>query len=131
MNYSYGTFWERISKGVSWSWTNESYNDSLPPDLALAVMRLESHDRLHAKQGRSTARFRFDSPTGAVSVYLKRHYQLPWISRLLALVHPAGKYTPGASELAHLTRAKTLGIRVPNAVAAGEWIGPWGALQSF
>jgi heptose I phosphotransferase len=131
MNKPYGTFWERISLGVRWTWTSDSYHASLPPDLASSIMSLESKDRLHAKQGRSTARVRFDLPTGPLSVYLKRHYQLPWISRVLAMLNPSGKHTPGATELAHLDRARALGIRVPDAVAAGEWIGPWGTLQSF
>src|SRR5690606_16666779 len=32
---------------------------------------------------------------------------------------------------AHLQRARRLGVAVPDAVAAGERIGPWGALQSY
>ena len=69
--------------------------------------------------------------TGPLAVYLKRHYRLPWRSRLAALVHPGGRHSPAKSEWANLERARALGIDVPEVVAAGERIGPWGELQSF
>ncbi len=74
-------------------------------------MSLESADRHHAKQGRSTARVRFDAGAASLSVYLKRHYQLPWLNRLAALLHPAGRHSPASAEWAHLERARSLGIR--------------------
>ena len=126
-----GTLVERLTRGVRWTWTSDEYRAALPDDLDASVMALESTDRLHAKQGRSTARVRFDSPWGPLSVYLKRHYRLPLLARLAALVNPSGRHTPAASELRHLQIARSLGIPVPDAVAAGERIGPWGALQSF
>lgn len=131
MNRDHGTLWNRVTQGVRWTWTSEEYRAALPPDLESTVMGLESSDRLNQKQGRSTARVRFDSPWGPLSVYLKRHYRLPLLSRIAAIVNPSGKHTPGASELAHLERARSLGVPVPDAVAAGELIGPWGELQSF
>jgi heptose I phosphotransferase len=103
----------------------------LPTDLETTVMDLSSTDRFHAKQGRSTARVVFHGPDGPLPVYLKRHYRLSWWSRLAALVDPAGRHSPGGAEFAHLARARALGVRVPDVVAAGEWIGPWGRLQSF
>jgi heptose I phosphotransferase len=131
VNPPLGTILERLTRGVRWTWTSDEYRAALPPDFEASVMALESADRLHAKQGRSTARVRFDSPWGPLSVYLKRHYRLPLRARLAALVHPSGRYTPGGSELKHLEQARSLGIAVPDAVAAGERIGPWGVLQSF
>lgn len=131
MNRPLGTLVERVTRGVRWTWTSEEYRAALPADLEASVMALDSADRLHAKQGRSTARVRFDSPRGPLSVYLKRHYRLPLIARLAALVHPSGGHTPGAGELRHLDVARALGVPVPDAVAAGERIGPWGRLQGF
>lgn len=131
MNRPLGTIVERLTRGVRWTWTSDDYRAALPIDLEASVMALDSADRLHAKQGRSTARVRFDSPWGPLSVYLKRHYRLPLLARLAALVHPSGGHTPGASELRHLDVARSLGVPVPDAVAAGERIGPWGTLQSF
>jgi len=124
-------FWGRLVRGSRWTWLNERYRAALPADLGDAVMTLESRDRLHAKQGRSTARFVFHGPGGPLPVYLKRHFLFGWPARLAALVHPGGRHTPGAAEFAHLGRARALGLAVPEVVAAGERIGPWGALQSF
>jgi heptose I phosphotransferase len=131
MTGSHGTLWTRLVRGTRWSWRAERHTEALPADLDATVMTLESADRLHAKQGRSTARVRFDSGASTLSVFLKRHYRLPWPSRLGALIHPAGRHSPASAEWAHLERARGLGIAVPEVVAAGEWIGPWGDLRSF
>jgi heptose I phosphotransferase len=128
---NHGTLAERLVRGTRWIWLAEEYRAALPADLGETVMALETKDRFHAKQGRSTARVRFDSPWGPLSVYLKRHFELPWSARLSALLHPSGKHSPAAAEWAHLERARGLGVSVPDVVAAGERIGPWGALQSF
>jgi heptose I phosphotransferase len=135
---NYGSFWERMVRGVRWSWVDPRFGAALPSDLDRSVMSLESRDRLHAKQGRSTARVVFHrgaqaaaGADGALAVYLKRHYRLPLLSRLAALVHPGGRYSPGAAEWSHLTRARELGVPVPEVVAGGERIGPWTSLQSY
>lgn len=132
----FGSLWDRLVRGVRWSWVDPRFESALPADLDSAVMTLESRDRLHAKQGRSTARITFHhaagTPSGApLAVYLKRHYRLPWPARVAALVDPNGKHSPGAAEWDHLQRARTLGVPVPEVVAAGERIGPWAALQSY
>jgi heptose I phosphotransferase len=128
---SHGTLLERLVRGTGWTWLSERHRDTLPADLAATVMTLRSSDRHHAKQGRSTARVRFEGPSGPLSVYLKRHDCLPWAARLAALVDPAGRHSPASAEWAHLERARALGIAVPEVVAAGERIGPWGKLQGF
>ena len=128
---SYGSLWQRWSRGVSWTWINEQYRARLPDDLGANVMTLESRDRFHAKQGRSTARVVLDRADRPLAVYLKRHFRLPWPARLAALVDPAGKHSPAAAEWAHLERARALGIDVPDVVAAGESIGPGADLRSF
>ena len=129
-----GNLVTRLVRGTRWSWRSDQHGPSLPADLDAVVMTLEGGDRHHRKQGRSTARLRFDGPDSnapALSVYLKRHYRLPVWDRVRAWVHPAGRYSPGAAEWAHLERARELRIRVPEVVAVGERIGPWGALQSY
>jgi heptose I phosphotransferase len=126
-----GNPWSRLRRGARWAWVSDDYRAALPADLPESVMTLAATDRHHAKQGRHTARVRFDSPWGVLTVYLKRHERLPWASRLAALVYPAGKFTPAAAEASHLARARALGVPVPDVVAAGEEIGPWGALRSF
>ncbi len=128
-----GNLVTRLIRGSRMSWRAERHAATLPADLDAAVMALEGGDRFHRKQGRSTARVRFDAAPGdrPLSVYLKRHYRLPAWDRVRALVHPAGRYSPAAAEWAHLERARALGITVPEVVAVGERIGPWGALQSY
>ena len=127
----HGTFWQRLVKGTRWIWRHQDYEKSLPVNLDETVMSLQTRDRFHAKQGRSTARVVFHGPGGSVPVYLKRHFQVPWPSRIAALVNPRGRHTPGAAEFAHLDAARELGLSVPEVVAVGERIGPWGRLQSF
>jgi heptose I phosphotransferase len=128
---SYGSIWERWARGVSWTWVNEHYRALVPEDLAVTVMTLESRDRYHAKQGRSTARVVLNPAGRPLAVYLKRHFRLPWLSRLGALFAPAGRHSPASAEWAHLEQARKLGIDVPDVVAAGERIGPRASLSSF
>jgi heptose I phosphotransferase len=128
---AHGRFRDRLLRGTRWAWVAPQFRDALPADLDERVMGLESRDRLHAKQGRSTARVVFHGPGGPLPVYLKRHYRLPWPARVAALFHPTGRHSPGAAEFGNLRRARSLGLLVPEAVAAGERIGPWGALQSY
>jgi len=131
---SMGTFWDRLVRGARWSWINDRHRANLPAEFDSKVMTIESRDRLHAKQGRSTARFIFHAPEGQrrpLSVYLKRHFRLSWAERLAALVNPRGRHSPGAAEWAHLERVRALGVPVPEVVAVGERIGPWANLQSY
>ncbi len=128
---SYGSLKTRWLHGVSWTWVNESYRAQLPADLASTVMSLQTRDRFHSKQGRSTARVVLHEADRPLPVYLKRHYRLPWPARLAALLHPAGRHSPAAAEWQHLERVRKLGINVPDVVATGERIGPGAGLQSF
>ncbi len=129
-----GNLLTRLTRGSRWSWRADRHAQALPSDLEASVMGLEGGDRHHRKQGRSTARIRFDAPSAGappLSVYLKRHYRLPVWDRVRALVHPSGRYSPASAEWAHLESARGLGINVPEVVAVGERIGPWGGLQSY
>ena len=127
-----GTLFDRLTRGVRWAWLAEPHRSALPSDLADSVMSIDSRDRFHAKQGRSTARVRFDGADGSkLSVYLKRHDKLPWFSRLAAVLDSSKGHTPASVEWSHLERARSLGIPVPEVVAAGEWVGPWGKLRGF
>jgi heptose I phosphotransferase len=138
---NYGSLWQRWTRGVSWTWVNDRYRDALPADFPSGLMALQVQDRLHVKQGRSTARvvFHAGSPSGpvshgsprALSVYLKRHYRLPWSAGLAATIRPSGRHSPASGEWAHLEQSRALGIEVPEVVAAGEYIGPHAGLTSF
>jgi heptose I phosphotransferase len=87
-------------------------------------------DRFHAKQGRSTGRLVLEADGRRFVVYLKRHYRLPRWRGLLAALWPAGGWSPALEEWRHLEWARDQGLSVPEAVAAGEFLGPWGRLQS-
>ena len=109
----------------------------MPPNLDASVMTIESRDRLHAKQGRSTARVVFHpgtrvdgrvAPSRSISSGITG---FPGSAGVAALVDPAGRHSPGAAEWAHLERARALGVPVPDVVATGERIGPWAFLQSY
>lgn len=126
-----GTLLGRLIRGARWNWVCDDYRGALPDDLSERVMSLESSDRFHAKQGRSTSRVRFDTAWGGLSVYLKKHERLGWRERIAALVDPAGRHSPAGAEWRGLQQARSVGIPVPDAVAAGERIGPWGQVQSY
>jgi heptose I phosphotransferase len=128
---SYGSIMKRWIHGIDWAWVNEKYRGFLPENPAATVMSLDSSDRFHAKQGRSTARVVLHQADSALPVYLKRHFHLPWPARIAALFNPAGRHSPAAAEWVRLERVRTLGISVPEVVAAGERIGPRAELQSF
>ena len=128
---TYGSIMKRWLHGVDWTWVNEKYRGFLPENPAAAVMSLESNDRFHAKQGRSTARVVLHQADSPLAVYLKRHFHLPWPARVAALFDPAGRHSPAAAEWLHLERVRSLGINVPEVVATGERIGPRAGLQSF
>jgi heptose I phosphotransferase len=50
---------------------------------------------------------------------------------LLALLRPGAGWSPAVQEWEHLHWAQAQGLPVPEVVAGGEFIGPWGRLQSF
>src|SRR5262249_37986019 len=101
------------------------------PDWEGRIMAEPVTDRFHAKQGRSIGRRVLEADGRRLVVYLKRHYRLPWWRGLLALLRPGANWSPALQEWEHLAWARARGLPVPRAVAAGEYIGPWGRLQSF
>ncbi len=94
-------------------------------------MQAEVTDDFHAKQGRSTCRWHLDVAGRRLVVYLKRHYELPWRHGILAALVPGGDWSPAMQERRNLEWALAHGLPVPNIAAAGEFLGPWGKLQSF
>lgn len=95
------------------------------------IMQADVTDDFHTKQGRSTGRWVLEANGKRLSVYLKRHYQLPWWCGLMATLWPRGDWSPGMQECRNLEWAHQQGLPVPKIVAAGEFRGPWGKLQSF
>jgi|688.fasta_scaffold50099_2 heptose I phosphotransferase len=127
-----GHLLNRFRTGCRWVWLNPAYEDFTRDWTADDCMAIESRDRFHAKQGRTTARVRLDHPDGShVHAYLKKFERLSFQERILAIFTKAGTHTPGPVEWKHLEAARALGIPVPHVIAAGERLGPGLFAQSF
>src|SRR5947209_2562466 len=125
------TLWGRLVHGVRRLRPSAEWEHFAGPGWADQIMRRAATDRHHAKQGRSIGRLVLEAEGRRLTVYLKRHYRLPWWQGLLALVRPWVAVSPGMQEWEHLEWARAEGFPVPEAVAGGDFIGPWGRLQSF
>ena len=101
------------------------------PDWQSRIMHIEATDDFHAKQGRSTGRLVLRDSDRNLAVYLKRHYQLPRWRGLMMALWPGRDWSPAFQERSRLGWAAAHGIPVPSVVAAGDWLGPLGRLQSF
>ncbi len=126
-----GALWQRLVRGVRRLQAHPDWPAFAGSDWGERVMDVAVTDRFHAKQGRSTGRWILHTDGRRLAVYLKRHYRLPWWRGLLAAVWPGRGWSPAFEEWRHLEWARTEGFPVPNAVAVGEYIGPWGRLCSF
>jgi heptose I phosphotransferase len=124
------TLWRRLVRGVRRLHCQPRWPEFAGPDWADRIMGLPLGDRFHAKQGRTIARWTLESGGRRLTVYLKRHYRLPRWQGLLSLAWPGARCSPALREWDHLQWARAEGLPVPEAAAAGEFIGPWGRLQS-
>ncbi len=125
------TLWQRLLRGARRLHQRPHWPQFAGDDWADRIMSASVTDRFHAKQGRSIGRWVLDRDGRRLVVYLKRHYRLPWWQGLLATLRPDSGCSPALQEWTHLEWARAQGLPVPEAVAGGEFIGPWGRLQSF
>jgi heptose I phosphotransferase len=125
-----GSLWQRLFRGSGRFLQRSDWTRFAGTDPA-RIMDQAVTDRFHAKQGRSTGRWVLEKDGSRLVVYLKRHYRLPWWQRLAATLWPGRGWSPALMEWHHLQWAKAQGIPVPEAVAAGEWVGPWLGLRSY
>ncbi|MCS7046129.1 MAG: hypothetical protein NZO58_07215 [Gemmataceae bacterium] len=126
-----GNLWQRLFQGVSHFDVRPDWEELAGPRWRDTILHLPVTDNYHAKQGRSTGRLVLERSGRRLTVYLKRHYRLPWRHGWLATFWPAGAWSPGMAEKKNLIAVRAAGVPVPEVVAAGEWIGPAGRLQSF
>ena len=99
-------------------WINPEYR-ALLADATLesyeAAAELRPTDDYVEKQGRSTGRYRLKVGGDVLSLYVKKHYRLPWWRRMFG----AAQSFPGPLEQAYLEKAASLGVRVPETVFSG------------
>ena len=126
-----GSLWQRWTRGARHFHARADWEDLAGHDWRERILDVRVTDDFHEKQGRSTGRWILEDGGRRLSVYLKRHYRLPWWHGLLATLWPRGAWSPGMRERRNLRAAAAQGLPVPKVVAAGEWIGPHGKLQSF
>lgn len=125
-------FWGRWRTGAHHGRHRADWDDFAGPGWPDRIMDVQVTDRFTSKQGRSTGRWMLTTADGRrLVVYLKRHYRLGWWRGLLAALFPAGDWSPAMQEATNLQWAAEQGVPVPAVVAAGEVIGPDGALQSY
>ena len=124
------TFWQRLVRGVCRVRARSDWPAFAGVDWPERIMQVAVTDRFHAKQGRSTGRSILHADGRRLGVYLKRHYRLGWWQGLLATLWPDAAWSPAWQEWQHLAWARDQGLAVPTAVAVGQYIGPWGRLQS-
>src|SRR5205085_10950047 len=108
--------------------SSPEWDAALGPGWAGRIMDTAAADRKHEKQGRSIVRW---AVTPTLSVYLKRHFELPRLAGWLARLFPHRAWSPGLREWNHIESARGMGLPVPGVVAAGELRGPGGRLQGF
>ena len=128
---SLASFWQRLWRGGRRLFARPDWDRLQGPGWDERVMDAAVTDRFHAKQGRSTGRLVLEAGGERLSVYLKRHHRLPRWRGLLAGLWPGAGWSPALIEARHLEWARRQGVPVPEVVAAGEFVGPWGRLQSF
>jgi hypothetical protein len=125
------TIWQRLTAGAWRVRQLPEWAEFAGPLWIDRIMEIPVTDRYHSKQGRSIARWTLRAGGRTVSVYLKRHYQLPRRHGVLAALFPGGDWSPAMQEERHLAWARGEGLPVPRVLAAGERVEPWGRLQSF
>jgi heptose I phosphotransferase len=125
------SLWRRLTQGTRWLWQQPDWVRFAGDDWADHIMDRPVTDRFHAKQGRSTGRLVLESNGQRLAVYLKRHHRLPRWRGWLAMLWSERRWSPAFVEWRHLEWARGQGLPVPRVVAAGEYLGRWGRLQSF
>jgi heptose I phosphotransferase len=130
LTVAHDTLWQRLTRGYRRLRQRPDWPAFAGPYWPDSIMQAAVTDRYHAKQGRSTGRLILHAGGDRLAVYLKRHYRLPRWHGLLATLWPDAGWSPALEEWDHLEWARSAGLPVPASVAAAEYVGPWGRLQS-
>jgi Lipopolysaccharide kinase (Kdo/WaaP) family len=123
--------WWRLVHG-EWRVRQEPHWASFAgPDWLDRIMSVGVTDRLFVKQGRSIGRLILHDGDERLVVYLKRHYRLPWLRGLLAVLFPSMSWSPAFEEWDNLALLRAEGFPVPRVAAAGQLLLSGARLQSF
>jgi hypothetical protein len=125
------SLWARLRRGVRLFRKQADWDRFAGEGWPERIMSEPLTDREHQKQGRSIGRKIFADGRDTLRVYLKRHFRLSRFTGLLATLFPGRAWSPGLQEWVRLRWAKENGFQVPRPLAAGQFVGPWGRLQSF
>ena len=125
------SLWARLRRGVRLFRRQADWDRFAGEGWPERIMEEPLTDREHKKQGRTIGRKVFADGRDTLVVYLKRHYRLSRWQGLLATLFPGSARSPGLQEWQRICWAKEQGFPVPRAVAAGQFVGPWGKLQGF
>src|SRR5262249_53344947 len=115
------TVWRRLLRGVRRPRERPGWGGFPGGAWGERIMDVAVTDDFHVKQGRSTGRLLLEKDGETLSVYLKRHYRLPWWQGLLAALWPGCGRSPALVECRNLEWARAHGFPVPAVVAAGEF----------
>src|SRR4051812_9022423 len=124
------TLARRLWHGVWRVWAAADWHAVMPAGWQDTILTADVRDRLHAKQGRSIARWDLSGGGRRLVVYLKRHYHTGRWRGWAAALGVRGRSTAW-EEAEHLHWAAAHGFPVPRTLAVGELVGPAGRLQSF
>lgn len=125
------SLWHRLRRGVRLLRRQADWDRFAGDGWPDRVMGEPNTDREFRKQGRSIGRTVFTDGPDQLRVYVKRHFVLSRFRGLMATLFPNRAWSPGLEEWQKLNWARAHGLPVPRAVAAGQFVGPWGRLQGF
>ncbi len=125
------SLWHRLLRGTRLLRRQADWDRFAGDGWPDRVMDEPNTDREVRKQGRSIGRTVFTDGPDQLRVYVKRHFELSRLAGFLATLFPNRARSPGLQEWQRLNWARAQGFMVPRAVAAGQFVGPWGRLQGF
>ncbi|GBD35565.1 Lipopolysaccharide core biosynthesis protein RfaG [bacterium HR36] len=123
------TWWQRWWRGEVCVQSTELWRRYFGAVSVQEVLRFSVREIVSSKQGRSVGKLEAHSSDGSLTVFLKRHYRLPWWQRITSLFCPGR--SSAMQEWDNLRWADAAGFCVPEALAVGEQIGPGLQLQSY
>jgi len=131
MGFLSDLFWRRLARGLRKLRHHSPWEDFAGADWDERCLAVGSDHPLYAKQGRTITPWDLQQNGRTLAVFLKCHYRLPRWHGVMAALWPRGNWSPALQEWVNLEWAQAHGVPVPQPLAVGEIVRPWGKLQSF